>query len=417
MSRLGVIALLALGAPALGSCFFSHSYNCENHEKALQARDMGKIAYSGGNFGLAKTNYKNACEWCTDNYESRIGLAHASRGYGNERFKNADDFAGIGKLQQAQKLFNEARDEDHQLAFEIFYTLIKERGDDLEPHFGLGLLLYERSTSPIPAPWQPGDAVNRQRERDECIREFSHVISRLEDTQKRSSQAYRYRGLAYLAADNVEEGARDLEIYHDSRQDLYNQIVRQWPALTPEEKKRKSDALGNVEKEINDVREVIILELAEAVRRSAELKKKEAKTPAEAQQITQGIAHLSSQQIVLEGMVKSWSLTKLGDIEQVVVKRCREYLDTFNRGKLNEILPFLGARKGEEGQLRQSVSSKVERETKFNKVVFRTVVVDQETASVGFICDLATKQGTASESKVTIRWRLVGGQWLVADHP
>jgi len=28
-----------------------------------------------------------------------------------------------------------------------------------------------------------------------------------------------------------------------------------------------------------------------------------------------------------------------------------------------------------------------------------------------------SEQGTTPDSKVTLRWRLVGGQWLVSDHP
>jgi hypothetical protein len=53
----------------------------------------------------------------------------------------------------------------------------------------------------------------------------------------------------------------------------------------------------------------------------------------------------------------------------------------------------------------------------FKKVIFRTAAVSGESASIGFVCDLVTAQGSKPESEVTIRWRVVGGQWLVSDHP
>ena len=95
------------------------------------------------------------------------------------------------------------------------------------------------------------DEENRQRERDESIKEFTLVLTKM----PQSSQAHKYRGIAFLAADKVEEGALDLKVYHDSRQDLYNKIVGTWPSLTPEDKKRKDIALRSVEKEIDDVRD------------------------------------------------------------------------------------------------------------------------------------------------------------------
>src|ERR1051326_575452 len=181
MYRVGSRIVLGLALPLLGACIFSHGYNCEKHDKALQARDLAKIAYDGGNFGLAKTNYKNAVEWCTDNYEARIGLAHACRAYGNQLFREANELARLGKIREAEKKFNDARFENHDPAMQLFKLAMTERPEDLDPHYGLGLLFYERCTSPIAAPWQPGDMDNRQKERDESIEEFSLVISKFDD--------------------------------------------------------------------------------------------------------------------------------------------------------------------------------------------------------------------------------------------
>ena len=398
--------VLAAAVLLLSSC--SHEDSCEMHGKAELAAFNAKKAYEGGNYSLAKTLYMNAVEWCEINYDSRIGLAHTSRSYGNEVFQVADQMARQGKLDAARKKFEEGK-ENHILADRLFRTAMTEREEDLEPHFGLGLLWYEECTSPIASPYAPNDARNRQKVRDEAIKEFSAVIAKQPD----SSQAHRYRGLAYLTADLVEEGAQDLKVYHDSRQDLYNKIVGGWPGLTPEEKKRKDIALRTVEKEIDDVREVVVLEHSELMNRSEAIRKKETQTPTEVQQI----AHLSRQQLILEGMIKSWGLTKLGDVEQAVIKRCREYLDSFNRGRLNDVLAFLAPRKGEEARMQQAVTARVERGTKFRKVNFRSASVSGETAVVGFACEIATEKGAPSETEVTLRWRLVGGQWLVSDHP
>lgn len=403
MSRI-LVSAVAIGA--LASC--GHEDFCETHPKAQLARLNARSAYDGGNYSLAKTLYMNAVEWCEDNYEPRIGLAHTCRVYGNELFQAADQLARQGRMDQAGKKFAEAK-ENHVLADRLFRTAMTEREDDLDPHYGIGLLWYEECTSPIAAPYAPNDAENRPRVRDEAIKEFSIVLAKQPD----SSQARRYRGLTLLAADRVEEGAQDLKVYHDSRQDLYNKIVASWPGLTTEEKKRKDVALRAVEKEIDDVREVIVLEHGEMLTRAQSLRKKEAPTPKE----TQEIAHLSSQQILLEGMIKSWSLTKMGEIEQAVVKRCREYLVTFERGKLADVLSFLAPRKGEEARLRQAITAKVEQGTKFRKVNIRSATVLGETATVGFACEIVTEKGGPVGAEVTLRWRLMGGQWLVSDHP
>ncbi|HXX95463.1 MAG TPA: hypothetical protein VEN81_17720 [Planctomycetota bacterium] len=410
--RVAVALVLLVGTQA--SC--THEGSCDKHRAAIEAVSMAKMAYDGGHFEQSKELYNHAIEWCTENYDARIGLAHASRSLGNQLYRDADLAAHQGKIPQANKLFNQAT-ENHVLADQLFRTALTERPDDLEPHFGLGLLWYERCTAPIAAPWKPEDRENRQRERDESIREFSTVIKNLDEKKGRSSQAHRYRGLAYLASDLVEEGAADLKAYHNSRQDLYNRIVATWPSGTEEEKRRKDGALRGLEKEIDDIREVLVLEQVAMVDRTRVLRKMEAKDPAEAARITQQIAHLASVQLYLEDIIKKFGLTAMGELEQVVVKRCREYLDTFNRGQLSEILPFLGARKGEEKLLRDSVTAKIDRHTQFRKVVFRTASVSGESASVGFVCDLESSQGTRPDSEVTIRWRVVGGQWLVWDHP
>lgn len=399
-------ASLAGAVLVLASC--GHDYYCEDHDRARVSRDLARIAYDGGRFKQAKELFNNAKEQCEQNYDARIGLAHACRAYGNELYQGADQLGRQGKLQQAQTMFRDAN-ENHAFADYLFRMAMKERSDDLDPHYGLGLLWYERCTSPIQGPWLPDDSKNRQRERDDAIKEFMYVVTR----QKDSSQAHRYLGLTFLAADNVDEGARHLQIYHDSRQDLYNKIVKEWSGLTPDEKKRKDIALRAVEKEIDDVREVIVLEHSDLMERALKVRKKEPQTPAEVQEI----AHLSSQQLILEGIIKKWGLTRLGEAEQGVVKRCREYLDTFNRGKLNDVLAYLAPRKGEEAKLRQAVSTKVERETRFRNIVIRSAAVSGEQASVGFVCDLATKQDPPAKAEVTLRWRLVGGQWWVCDHP
>lgn len=406
MSRVLAAALWASAAAALASC--GHAYDCERHGQAHDAKALARIAYDGGHFDQAKDLYVNAVDWCTDNYDARIGLANASRALGNQLYQQADLNAQAGKIPAAQKIFKQAN-ENHVMADRLFRTAMEERPDDLDPHYGMGLLWYERSTSPIAAPWRPDDAENRQRERDQAIKEFTFVITRFAST----SQARRYRGLAYLAADRIEEGARDLKVYHDSRQDLYNKIVGTWPSGTEDEKKRKDIGLRTVEKEIDDVREVLVLELGEVDDRAKKLRKKDNPSPTEVQEI----AHLSSQQLLLESMIKSFALTKIGEVEQVVVKRCREYLEAFNRGQLQEILSFLGPRKGEELKVRDQVKAKVDKGTQFRRVVFRSAEVLGEIASIAFVCDLVYSSDSHPDTEVTLRWRLIGGQWLVSDHP
>jgi tetratricopeptide (TPR) repeat protein len=406
MSRVIPIGLAVAVTLALLGC--DHLSSCERHTQAQEAKKLAKVAYDGGHYDQAKELYNNSVEWCEDNYEARMGLANASRMLGNQLYQLADQNAAAGKLPQAQKIFRQAN-ENHSMADRLLRTAVTEKPDDLEPHYSLGLLWYERATSPISAPYRPDDIDNRQRERDEAVKEFTIVLAR----QPSSSQSLRYRGLAYLAAGRLEEGAKDLKIFHDSRQDLYNKIVNTWPSSSDPDKKRKDIALRDVEKEIDDVREVLVLELGELVTRAKALKRKETLTPQEQQEV----GHLTTEQILLEGMIKSFALTSMGEVEQTVVKRCREYLESFNRGNLPEVLSFLGARKGEEKQLKDLVSQKVAKGTQFKKVVFRTAEVAGDRATIGFVCDLIYAQSSHPDTEVTIRWRLNGGQWLVTDHP
>lgn len=406
MFRAFLIAMAAAAVPGLVSC--SHVSRCEKHNQAVTAMELAKTAYEGGHYDQAKDLFNNAVEWCDENYDARIGLANASRMLGNQLYMQADQNAQAGKLQQAQKIFRQAN-ENHSTADRLLRTAIKERPDDVDPHFSLGLLWYERATSPVAAPYRWDDSENRQRERDDSIREFTLVLAQ----HPNSSASLRYRGLAYLAAGKLEEGAKDLKIFHDSRQDLYNQIVKTWPSGTENDKKRKNVALRGVEKEIDDVREVLVIGLSELNSRAKELRKKEAPTAEEMQQI----AHLFTQQTLFEGMIKSFALTNMGEVEQTIVKRCREYLESFNRGGQAEVLSFLGPRKDEERQLRAAVIAKLQKGTEFRKVVFRTADVGGERASVGFVCDLIYDRTSHPDTEVTIGWRLIGGQWLVSDHP
>jgi hypothetical protein len=55
--------------------------------------------------------------------------------------------------------------------------------------------------------------------------------------------------------------------------------------------------------------------------------------------------------------------------------------------------------------------------TQYRKPQYRTIVVSGDTASVGLVCEVVNRKGTRADAEVTMHWRLIGGQWKVADLP
>src|SRR4029078_4431690 len=183
---------------------------------------------------------------CSGNEDGWLGLANAARELGNLQYQSAAELAAQGKSADSKRVFKDATD-NHMLAYELFHRKIKERPDDMAPHYGLGLFYYERATSPVPFPFPLDDTVRRPQERDLSMAEFQLILAKGELVQ-----VHRYLGLALFAAGRMDEGRPHLKRLHDIQQNAYEQVLRS-PGSTDEEKKTKENKLNMVNKEIEDI--------------------------------------------------------------------------------------------------------------------------------------------------------------------
>jgi tetratricopeptide (TPR) repeat protein len=396
------VALAASFAALAAGC-----HTCEDHAGSETAYELAKFNYENGKYDQAKILYSRCVEKCPANDQGWLGLANASREDGNNQFKAATDMAGQGKIQDSKKLFREAS-ESHAMAYEIFQKRLRENPEDIAPHYGLGLLYYQRATSVLPFPFPPDDAVNRQKERDLSIIEFDLVLKKA----PKAWQAHRYLGLALFAAGRMDEGRPHLKEFHDAQQILYERVL-QWPGSTDEDKKRKENALTSVNREIEDIRDILGEYFMMIQREFDRLKSKRERTPQEDARM----ATLKLESLQLEKAIKGFHLTNLGPVEQELRRRCDDYLTVFNRGEVAEIMSFVAAKQGEEAAVQRAVQDRIHNGMKFRNLQYRTIAVSGDTASVGLVCELVNKSGTRPDFEVTLHWRLVGGKWKVADLP
>jgi tetratricopeptide (TPR) repeat protein len=396
---LGAVAL-AIGA-VLAGC-----HTCEDHEASQISFDLAKFNFENGKYDQAKTLYSRCVEKCSANEDGWLGLANASRELGNLQYQSAAELAGQGKIPDSKRVFKDATD-NHMLAFELFHRKIKERPDDMAPHYGLGLFYYQRATSPVPFPFPLDDSKRRGNERDLAIAEFQLILKKGELTQ-----VHRYLGLALFAAGRMDEGRPHLKRYHDIQQHAYEQILRS-PGTTDDEKKTKEARLTAVNKEIEDIRDVLGEYFMSVTHEFDRLRLKKERTAEDDAKM----AKLKRESLELENAIKGFHLTNLGQVEQEVRRRCDDYLRVFNGGQVAEIMSFVAAKQGEDILMQQAVQDRVKQGMKINKPQYRTIVVAGDTASIGLVCELVSNKGTRADAELTMHWRLVGGQWKVSDLP
>jgi len=399
MSRMWAVAILAVFAAGCG--------NCPNRAKSEQSKDLGMQWYNSGRYDQAKIMFSSCVEQCPDNEEGWIALANSSREYGNTQFKRAADLAAEGKASEVKRAYKDAAD-NHTLAYDIFHRKIVDFPDEMASHLGLALLHYQRATSVLPFPFPVDDIQNRQKERDIAIKEFRYVIARNPGVV----QAHRYLGLALFTAGQMDEGRPHLKRYHDAQQILYEKILT-WPGSTDEEKSRKEQSLAKVNREIEEMRDILGEYFMVSQREFDRLKAKKIRTPEE--DVT--MARLFREGLELEKAIKSFHLTNLSPVEQEVRRRCEDLINVFNRGQVPDIMSFVAARPGEEAAFQRLVQDKVEQGTQFRNTQYRTIVVSGDTAAVALVAEVSNKKGNRPDAELTMHWKLVGGQWKVSELP
>lgn len=401
MGRAALAAVIAVGAASAGCG------NCPNHAKSVVTQDLAQQWYNAGRYDQAKVMFDSCVEQCPDNQDGWLGLANACREYGNTQFKQAADLAAQGKGAEVKHAYKDAA-ESHTLAYDIFHRKIVDFPDDMAPHYGLALLHYQRATSMMPFPFPLDDTLNRQKERDLAIKEFKLVIQKSPGVV----QAYRYLGLALFAAGKMEEGSPQLKRFHDAQQILYERIL-QWPNSTDDEKSRKESSLAKVNREIEEMRDVLGEYFMYAQRESDRLKAKKDRTAEES--IT--MAKLFRESLELEKVIKAFHLTNLSPVEMDVRRRCEDLISVFNRGNVAEVMSFVTPKPGDEAAFQKLVQDRIDQGTKYRNLQYTAIAVSGDTASVALVAEVSTKKGVRPEAELTMHWHLVSGQWRLSELP
>jgi hypothetical protein len=231
------IALLA----AVWGC--AHTPPPEGAEESRVWSDAGWQLLVANNPMRAKVNFERALKAWKENVEAKLGLAEASREYGNLRFQealrrleSAKGSADEQDIEFAQRMAApefEAGLKLHHESAALFNSLIQAKPNreiHLKSVFGLGKLHYDR----IGSPWSPYllGALNDpaeaakvqksiQRDRDEAIRLFRLCLTETGGTGTIFTAKYLSTLLiARAAAGDLEEAERWLGQYEELQKDL-----------------------------------------------------------------------------------------------------------------------------------------------------------------------------------------------------
>lgn len=270
-----LIALCALGCATTDT------------ETFRENRYLGKYWHDHGRFGEAASRFKAALEEKPEDPDSLIGLGNSAAEYSHQLYEQAEDSRSAQKQDLTFKLQAEA-DGWANLSNLSFTKALKNSPGDLRANYGLGLMLFKRSTStrnlPYPsspdvppeyqgtafeAKWLEG-VEQRRKELDETIRQFGLVLAGDAPDPTgvphvrlcRSVHAHRYLGLALFLRSDWERAdgntARThLTAYLVAVQQLREFSIRSMPASTPEEKQAKDKELKRLEAELIDVKTLI----------------------------------------------------------------------------------------------------------------------------------------------------------------
>ncbi len=397
---------IATAAALFGALVSAGCHSCPNHERAEAQYGLAEFNYQSQKFDQAKRIYMNALESCPELIEALLGLGNACREYGTDLYRLAQEMYDQGKREAAEKAFKDAS-ENHGQAHKCFEELLQRDPDDLQPKYGLALLWYQRATSPWSVPY-PFDDRRRLVERDRAIELFRELSLQKNDLY----QVHRYLGLLLFVAGRMDEGRPHLRKYHGYQQRWYN-VVMTWPQATQQQKDQKETALRQVEREIDEAREVL-LSYAQALKRERErLERNVSLTPEE----KKSLAVYVEESLEMDAIIRTFVVTKLGAAELEVWQRCQLYFSSINRGILEDVLGFVFVKPGEDFVVRQKVNERLERGARYEKLSHRTITIVGDTATVALACERTWKRGASPEiADLTLRFKLSGGLWMAADY-
>jgi len=208
--------------------------------------------YERGKFEEAMQKYEDAIERNPKSYIAVVGLACTDREWGLKKFAEAEDLHRAKKVEFAKKEFEKAV-VVHTTAHKLYLKAIQMKPDHPLAYRELGVFFYKRATSPYSYPYRLDDQKNRQKERDEAIRHLRIVVEK----EPTLPFTRRYLGLALFAAGHSAEGRQHLEVYlqgmAEGREHLRKNAARQ----SPEQREELERRLRTIDKELDEVCEVL----------------------------------------------------------------------------------------------------------------------------------------------------------------
>ena len=99
-------------------------------------------------------------------------------------------------------------------------------------------------------------------------------------------------------------------------------------------------------------------------------------------------------------------VSQVTDADIALQQRCREYVSTFNRGNVLEIMRFYSYGSSEEQKLKGAISALLEQGTRYDDIGFKSASAAGGTVTFSH-----------AKGERTIAWKMVEGVWLIADKP
>lgn len=372
--------------------------------------DRGEACYKARQFGNAISMYMRAIERYPDYYQAWIGMGHACLMRGNELYGAVDQLSQQNKPTAAGNMLEDARSK-HDEALRCFSYALELRPDDAQPRFGLGKLCFDRALSPYNYPFNLNDTVSRQKELNHAIDELEKVVEMV----PQSWFSHRYLGLAYLWSDRIDEGRKEILIYHDALQRLYEEWRQKLPGRTDEERKERQESLRELEKDIDEVHQTLVMLHEELSKERMRLRSRGPGNLTKEEE--ERLVRVSREELVLAALLKKFSEERLDPDAQALKDRCAQYLRRFNAGKYAECMGFLRPYPGQEEDLRRRLAGLIERGVRYEEIDYKNIVIDKGLGSVGFVCRRVTKDRVQDSFKVTVQWRRVEEAWYVSGLP
>lgn len=322
--------LIVAAAVAAAGC--STEQTAEEREFDSQMY-LGDQMYKGSKFEEAVRAYARAAQLQNSSFKANLGLAQAAAELSLTLYSEADRLASINKRNLSEEVTRKA-DEFHEVANKAFAKAQQLHPSDTIVNYYLGLMLYKRATTPygLPYPANPvppktlkdpamielykSGVAQRRKERDAAIEQFEKVL-RNERTatdspdhpQRCSSpQAHRYLALAYLTRSDldksdIESFRKQLGVYLAWLEGFRANIVKNAPNKTQEEKAAKEQDLAKLDRELLDVREILLAwrENLVVLERQIHLNLEECPIPLEKR--PQRLQSIVQEKLLIEGMI------------------------------------------------------------------------------------------------------------------